>query len=173
MVDIVETYSNALYEGHTCHRYWIRKWPVLVGGSVLHSGDWEHLAKDFWITDVVNVETEHDDSGKIPADRLIQARVPDVGSPFPADKILSVCLFVANKLRINDRSRFYVHCQMGGSRSPAFAYAILRGVYGLSQNDALQEIIQSRPEEKLPYGHHDFHKAYLKSIEEALSLVRP
>lgn len=169
---IVETYSNSLYEGHTCHRYWIPGgFFVMVGGSVLGPEDWAHLQSEYGITHVINAETEHDDAGKIPVDRLCQVQIPDDGSPFPAEKVLAACLFVAERV-VNappgQDPRFYVHCQMGGSRSPAFAYALMRGVFDLSAEESLSAI---RATHKSDYGDHPFHKSYLGSIESALSPV--
>ncbi len=169
---IVETYSNALYEGHRCHRYWLPGgFFIMVGGSLLGPEDWEHLQADYGITHVLNVETEHDDAGKLPADRLCQVRVPDDGTPFRPEAVLAACLFVAEKVAnapMGQDPKFYVHCQMGGSRSPAFAYALMRGVFELSPEEALGAV---RATHKSDYGNHDFHKSYLSSVESALAPV--
>jgi len=169
---IVETYANTLYEGHRCHRYWVPGgFFIMVGGSLLGPEDWEHLRSEYGITHVINVETEHDDAGKVPPERLCQARVPDDGTPFPAAKVLAACLFAAEKVAnapAGEDPRFYVHCQMGGSRSPAFAYALMRAVFEMSAEGALAAI---RGTHKSDYGHHDFHKSYIASVEAALAPV--
>lgn len=170
---IAETYQNALYEGHTCHRYWLPgDFSIMVGGSLLGPGDWDHLHRDFGITHVVNVETEHDDRGKLPDVNLCQVQVPDDGTPFPADKVLAACLFVSEKLlRVagtGEEPKFYVHCQMGGSRSPGFAYAIMRSAFGLSASQALAAIRSTLRSE---YGNHHYHQAYMMSVEAALAPV--
>lgn len=166
-MNVAENYSNLLYEGHACRRYWVTP-RLLVGGSILGPEDFAHLERDFGITHVVNVETEHDDTGKVPAERLLQARVPDLGGPFPPEAVLSVCLFVSRAMASSQDPRFYVHCQQGGSRSPGFAYAVLRGVFGLPRDDARREIVAARDGD---YGHHQFHLTYMDSVDRALSLL--
>lgn len=166
--DLAETYVNHLYDNpgnNTCHRYWVGRWPVLVGGSIRDSEDFRSLERRFGITHVINVETEHDDAGKVPSGRLLQVRVPDVGTPFPPEAVLSACLFAANALR-TAASRLYVHCQQGGSRSPAFAYAILRGVFLQTPEDALSQIVDARSGD---YNVHEFHRVYMGSVDRALS----
>lgn len=171
---IVETYVNTLYDnpGNTTHRYWITDGlPIMVGGSLLGPEDWLHLRRDFGLTDVVNVETEHDDFGKLPSENLCQVRVPDDGTPFPAEAVLGVCLFAASKLYRSvpgGGPKFYVHCQMGGSRSPAFAYAIMRSAFGMSAADALAALRTVRGDD---YGTKLYHISYLSSIESALAPV--
>jgi hypothetical protein len=71
---------------------------------------------------------------------------------------------------------------MGGSRSPAFAYAILRWVHGLSPEDALDTVVRGKDwslhnvDGQLvggsgpPYGGHQYHKTYLASVEAALKV---
>jgi hypothetical protein len=168
-IGIVEVYSNTLYEGHECKRYWVPGFPILIGGSILSTEDWNHLQSDFGITDVINVETEHDDTGKLPEENLLQVRVPDNGNPFPVDKITTACTYWITKSNSIDKGHsraLYVHCQMGGSRSPAFAYAILRSSYKLNSADAL-DVIRSCPG-KEAYGNHVYHTTYLSSIDAAL-----
>jgi hypothetical protein len=166
---LVETYSNSLYLGHQCHRYWVGNFPIMVGGSLLGPADWEHLRDDFGITDVINVETEHDDSGKLPSANLLQARVPDDMSPFSEKLVLTVCLFGLNKLQAG--GKVYVHCQMGGSRSPAFAYALLRAVYSMNREQALAVIRSCPGREGYGAPGHTHHTPYLASVDAALAPV--
>lgn len=170
---IVETYSNTLYLGHVCHRYWIPGgFFLMVGGSLLGSEDWSHLQRDFGITDVVNVETEHSDVGKLSDEHLCQIQVPDDGTPFPPERVLAACMFVLGKVvrdTPSEHSKFYVHCQMGGSRSPAFAYAIMRGCFDMSAAAALSAVRTAKGDQA--YGEHAFHQSYLASIEAALAPV--
>ncbi len=170
---IVESYANSLYLGHVCNRYWISGgFFLMVGGSLLGPEDWEHLQGDYGITDVVNVETEHSDAGKLPGEHLCELQVPDDGTPFPPDKVLAACMFVLGKL-VKDgpasSSKFYVHCQMGGSRSPAFAYAVMRGCFDMSSSEALAAVRTAKGDEA--YGDHPYHKSYLGSVESALAPV--
>lgn len=165
----VETYSNVLYLGHQCHRYWVGKFPIMVGGSLLGAADWEHLKTDFGVTDVINVETEHDDAGKLPDANLLQVRVNDDCSPFPADVVLSACLFGMNK--IQSGGKIYVHCQMGGSRSPAFAYALLRAVYSMNRDQALAVIRSCPGREGYGAPGHTHHTPYLASVDAALAPI--
>lgn len=167
-----ETYINRLYEGHTCHRYWVTGYPLMIGGSLLGPDDWKHLQDDFGLDICVSAETEHDDVGKLPAWDLIQVAHPDTGGPIPANLILSACLFVAARLVLDPGVKAYVHCQMGGSRSPAYAYALLRGVWRVGASEALAVVSSSMQVGKgRPYGGHEFHQTYLRSIEEALALL--
>ena len=174
--NVLEKYANSLYSYEPTiinHRYYVPGYKnIIIGGSIIDKADWEHLHNDFGVTDVINVETEHDDSEKVPAEHLLQVQTEDNGNGFPVDKIMAAIEFAKGPNKV-----LYIHCQMGGSRSPAWAYAILRGVYGLQATEALKVIIEARIgvhkfcngrgfQEN--YGHAWQHQAYLKSIDDAL-----
>ena len=93
-VGIAETYSNTLYLGHTAARWWAHE-RILVGGSLLSVEDWAHLQTAYGCTHIVNVATEHSDEGK--GTPLVEARVPDDGSPIPVEKFLAVYRFAQGR----------------------------------------------------------------------------
>lgn len=167
---VLETYANRLYLGHECQRWSVHP-KIIIGGSILDYPDWRHLEKDFGVASVINVETEHDDSDKgIDAvgdpRQLLQCPVPDDGTPFPAEIVRRVVSF-ANIMV--DEGPIYVHCQQGGSRSPAFAYAILRWTFRFTADAALAAIRAGKPK-AANYGDHHYHRSYLTSVESALVL---
>lgn len=175
---VAEFYENRLYHYQPTirvSRWWVPGYPLMVGGSLLDSADWEHLARDFEIEYCLNVETEHDDAGKVPAGHLCQARVSDEHCPPIPYEALATALDFAQSKPLS--AKIYVHCQMGGSRSPAFAYLILRGKYGLDPAPALAKLNEgfivrqraSQGEAAQPYGHHSGHWTYMNSIEGFLA----
>lgn len=170
---IAEVYANTLYHYQPdiqVGRWWVGGYPILVGGSVIDAVDALHILRDFEINKIVNVETEHDDCGKMPGEALLQIRVPDDGSPIPTENLAALFDFV--RLPDGGVDSVYVHCQMGGSRSPAHAYAILRGVAHLSPADALDRLNDGfvlRSGVAGRYGTHPVHVAYIESVERALT----
>jgi glycosyltransferase involved in cell wall biosynthesis len=136
---ILEAYKNKLYGPNPdcdLNRWCIPAYPLLVGGSVLDAQDWAHLEKDFGITFCINVEMEHSDVGKMPPDKLCEALIHDDGRPIDAAN-LEKAVDAAKAALERASGRLYVHCQMGGSRSPAFAYAILRACFSLDAASAI------------------------------------
>jgi CheY-like chemotaxis protein len=161
-VGIAETYVNTVcINTPTATRYWVMP-NIMVGGSVTSKEDWEHLQKAYNMGAVINVETEHSDVGK-GIDKLLEIQVPDNGTPFPFDVVKKAVLFSKNNMDKN----IYVHCQMGASRSPAFAYAVLRYCYNMTPQQALEKINESYPSHN--YGYHGYHQTYIGSIEQALA----
>lgn len=179
--NVLEAYHNSLYSYQPTivnHRYKVPGYPnIIIGGSIIDAADWEHLHKDFEVTDVINVETEHDDTSKVPAEHLLQVQTEDNGAPFPPEKILAAIEFAKGSGKV-----IYVHCQMGGSRSPAWAYALLRGTFKASKEEAMAAIVSARRGvDKLDpsrgfiedYGHHPVHVSYLASVEAAIKILEP
>jgi hypothetical protein len=175
---LAEVYVNRLYAhdpAHPVQRWWVTP-DILVGGSICDLTDWCHIRDHFGIRSVINVETEHSDVGK-GVECLCECPVPDDGTPFPKDVVRHVVSFAKIRIGIGP---IYVHCQMGGSRSPAFAYAILRWVKGMSPEEALKTVVDGKDwnmkvqDGRLiggsgaPYGGHWYHKAFLQSVEDAL-----
>ena len=168
MSSIAEEYQNHHYFGHTCHRWWASD-DILVGGTIYNAADWQRLKQTYGVSACVNVENEHSDvDNKI--DLLIEARAPDDGSSRTIKSFHDVFNFVHGVLKPDPKAKFYVHCQMGGSRSPAYAYGILRANYKLSSSYALgllqRNMINS-------YGIHPFHTVYLQSAELAIATWAP
>ena len=160
---LAELYRNSLYAPDPTHvvaRYWVVP-QILVGGSILDSEDWVHLRDVFGITGVICVESEHSDSGK-GIEKLCELPTLDDGQPKPKELFVDAIVFAREVLGAG--GRLYVHCQMGGSRSPAFAYAILRAVLGMSQGAARTWIAMAKP----GYGEHPVHQTYLASADSAV-----
>ncbi len=162
-----ELYLNKAYADgtHNARRWWAHD-RILVGGTLLDAADWAHLKKDFGITAVLSVESEHDDNGKGIDGPALWLPVPDDGTPKPAEWWAAGTVFAAGVLDAPG-SKLYVHCQMGGSRSPAMAFAILRTWGMLSREEALAAIRETIPH----YGNHPVHVNYLSSCEHALSIM--
>lgn len=165
-----EVYLNKRYQhigypdGVPCVRYFVDD--ILVGGSIVDVKDAQHLIDTYSISHVLNVETEHSDEGIWPK-YLVEARVPDTGLPFPKHAVRAAVAF--GRLAKQMSGKLYVHCQMGASRSPAFAYAILRD-RGFSPEAALAKVQGARGPDVagVLWGNREHHKVYMQSIEEAL-----
>ena len=143
----------------------VQRWSVhpafLCGGSIIDAADWKGLqAPPFGCSYVINLEQEHSDQGKGIAD-LLEIPRPDDGSPRPAEWFQNAWRFAREKVASGQRG--YLHCQAGGSRTPAMLYYFLRKL-GYSQADALAFIRQDRP----AFGVHSYHVAYIASAEAAL-----
>lgn len=161
---VAETYTNTLYGNHPCQRWWLSE-RVLIGGSILGADDWSHLRDAYGITAVLNVEIEHSDADKGIA-TLCELPTFDDGLPKPPMWFVAGAQFGKAALA-HPAARLYVHCQMGGSRSPLMGYVILRHVFGCTADKALDAIRVVKP----TYGEHPFHKFYLASAEAALLLM--
>lgn len=184
---IVEKYANSTYHYQPTvqtYRWLVPGYPLICGGSIIDAADWEHIRKDFGAEFCINVQNERSDMGSVPSDRLCEVPTDDAHAPpIPHENLAKVLEYVLSKPA---DCKLYVHCQMGGSRTPAFAYLILRGKYGLSQEQALATINVAFIERErdhhgdaaLPYcgGSDDArrqgHWRYINSIEAYLA-TRP
>jgi predicted protein tyrosine phosphatase/glycosyltransferase involved in cell wall biosynthesis len=168
---IEERYVNKICINQpTSCRYWVTP-NLMVGGSVCDADDWNHLKNDIGIEAVINVETEHSNVGRgFTIEHLLESVTPDNGNQFTVNNVKEVVEFAKK----HKDKKLYLHCQMGSSRSPAFAYAVLRYVDSLSPQDALAKLNEIYPESQLPngggtlYGAHPYHVNYMTSIESAL-----
>lgn len=158
---IAETYSNTCYEGHTCKRWWAGP-DLLVGGSICDAADMQHLRDNFKIDAVLSVESERSDLGKGIGPYGVWLPFPDDGTP--PEKVLVRNAIAFGGSVLMQKRKLYVHCQMGGSRSPAIAYAILRAI-GFTSEQTLAAIRVVKPE----YGEHAYHKAYLGVVEAVMA----
>lgn len=165
-----EAYVNRCYENHEASRWWAHPL-ILVGGSICDLADFAHLRDAFGVDAVISVETEHVDDGKIPPGvPAFRFPFPDDGTPpsFEIWKAISEAWdrlgpdFWMLQLR---GGHVYVHCQQGGSRSPAVAYFLMRTKLNHDAEGALASI----REYKTDYGHHPFHASYLASAEAAIA----
>lgn len=171
---VAERYKNRLYPWNPEHeitRWWVgpdQLYFILVGGSLIGEDDWEHLANDFGITHVVNVETEHSDVGKFPQKWLCEQQFPDNGARIPESTLTAISKFCRHVFGLTN-TKLYVHCQMGGSRSPAIAYFVLRDCFSLTPAKALAVLNDGFPHDPAhPYGYHPTHQSYIASIEDWL-----
>jgi hypothetical protein len=160
---LAERYINRMYIDHPAVRWWAHS-RILVGGSINNSDDFENMQNKFGVTSVISVESEHSDSGKVPEAILCHLPTPDDGSA-PSVQHWKTLIDFAQVALKDSSSKVYVHCQMGGSRSPAAAYAIMRTVFNFNPNDALAHIQRF----KTGYGEHWYHRNYLESVETALT----
>jgi CheY-like chemotaxis protein len=153
----MNTYST---QPNPMPRYWVTP-NLLVGGNILHLADWQHLEKDFGIKAVINVENQPDPSE---ITNLCHAYVPDEGAGFPIELVRKVVSFA----KTHADMPMYVHCHMGASRSPHFAYAILRAVHGKSKEEAFGIVQAVLPNDRYRWGFNHHTASYVKSIEDAL-----
>ncbi len=158
---IAENYINHLCCDNPCVRWWAHPL-ILVGGSIQNREDWDHIKNDFDISSVINVETEHDDAGKVDGP-LLQVQVPDMGMPFPS--VYVQCAVAFASVFIPEDKKVYVHGQQGGSRSPGFAYALLRGILKMNRAESIASLVEGNGK---PYGNHPFHVTYMDSVDSAL-----
>jgi protein-tyrosine phosphatase len=151
----------------TYTRYWVHG-QILVGGTIQDVKDWEHLRDDYGCQFTLSVESERDD-----VNRLGAMPTKHIWDPFEDRGVLEestlnrVIYWSLEPLRSG--MSIYVHCQMGGSRSPSIAYALLRGIFGKSKDEALAAIRVSRPD----FGANGspIVPAYLASVEAYLAKV--
>lgn len=163
----VETYCNTKYANQPCNRWWLVHERLLIGGSVIDLQDAEHLQKDLGIGAVLNVEREHTDVGYFDALPLLELPTVDDGTPKPIEWWAAGVSFCTKALR--NGLRVYVHCQMGGSRSPAMGYGILRSAWKYNAENALGAV----REKGVPsYGDHPVHVNYMNSYEVAAFLMK-
>jgi protein-tyrosine phosphatase len=161
MIDIAECYINELSPNKpTIARYWVTK-QMLIGGNILNMDDLNHLVNDFGIKSIINVDAMQNHTGAI--ENLLQVSVLDNGDGFSEEIVHKVIKFA--ETHISDP--IYIHCHMGYSRSPHFAYAILRSL-GLSQRTAYNKIKLSLPSHNHVWGFSQHTTSYIDSIEKAL-----
>lgn len=163
---IAERYVNTLYGGHVCQRWWADDL-ILVGGSIIDEADVQHLRCDLGVRAVLNVEVERSDSQKVMGIPLLELPTQDDGTPKPIEWWAAGIAFTAPLLWSG--SCVYIHCQMGGSRSPAMVYGVLRAVLGCSPAQAIERI---RFGGVPSYGDHPVHVSYLSSCEAALAVLK-
>jgi hypothetical protein len=145
-----------------CRRWWAHP-SVLVGGNVLSAEDWASLRDGLGVRSVLNVD--HLSSEGLGIERLCQAPVPDDGTPLPAGLVRHAVSFARLWIGLGP---VYVHCHLGVSRSPAFAYAVMRWALDMGPDAALEAVRSGGGELGRSYGEHPRQRAYLDSVEAAL-----
>lgn len=160
---IVESYLNRY--GHPdpveTLRYWVHP-SILVGGNVNDEADWRHLHDDLGIRSVLNVDHITDVGKGITY--LAECPVPDDGTPLPRGLVRHAVSFARY---VHGFGPIYVHCHVGMSRSPAFAYAILRWVHDVGPDQALELVRSNGTPFGYSYGNFPKQRAYLDAIEAA------
>lgn len=132
---------------------------VVIGGSVTGAADWSSLVA-LGVTHCISI-TNPPDIG-VPADRMLHDPTDDDGTPFKPEHIARIVAFARKAL--SEGGKLYLHCWVGASRSPSFAYAVLRAVYGLGKEAAFAAIGTHYPWGS-PYGSDPKHVAYMNSID--------
>lgn len=148
--------------GRPCLRHWVHP-KVLVGGNLNDLNDWMDLHAAHGIRSNINVDHRSEAHFGMP---LCESPVEDNGNPFPRASVRHVLSFARVQSGIGG---LYVHCHIGVSRSPAYAYGILRWAFDMSPEQALAGINSSGGEYGNDYlGHHPKHAVYLQAIEDAI-----
>ncbi len=163
---LAEVYLNRI-ANPPCHhrRYWVHP-SILVGGNVVDEIDWKHLSAKYGITSVLNVDHTSDVGKGVLM--LSECPVPDDGTPFPRGLVRHAVAFAKMTLGLGP---IYVHCHAGISRSPAFAYAIMRWVLEMSPQAAIEAVRAGGGEQNETYGLMPKQRGYINSVELALSTL--
>jgi hypothetical protein len=158
---LVERYTDQV--GNGAQRFWVHE-RILCGGSIISQDDYEHLKRDFGVTGVMNFCNDRPDNATI--EYGVEMPFSDNGNSI-SKKFIHDALDWAREFYLCKVGVLYVHCALGGSRGPSMAYAICRGVLGMSRADTLRAIQAGHP---LFIGYlKTFHpKQYVHDIEEAL-----
>jgi len=165
MNNVAEYYINELSPNRPLiARYWITP-EILVGGNILNMNDLNHLVNDYGIKSIINVDAMQNHTGAI--ENLLQVSVLDNGNGF-SEKIVHKVIKFAKEYGSDP---IYIHCHMGYSRSPHFAYAILRS-FGLSQQTAYNKVKLSLPSHNHVWGFSQHTTSYIDSIEKALATYK-
>lgn len=163
-IKIAEHYVNTFTStGITIPRYWITP-NILVGGNVLDEQDLHHLENDFGIKGFINVDRKMEFI-KENDYKFLQFYVADEGAGFPEEKVHQVVKFA----EAHAGHPIYINCHIGFSRSPHFAYSVLRHCYNMNEKEAMARILQSLPSVQHHNGFNTHTKNYIPSIERALS----
>lgn len=149
-------------------RFWALEPRLLVGGTILGPVDGEHLKRSYGVTHVLSVESEHDDEGKgFQPDVRERWAFPDSGSPkgapwtepgaIPVSNV-EACIRFARRVLEQPHTVLYLHCMMGGARSPCIAYAVLVHM-GFDCDDVRRELVKCGA---------NLRPIYIASIEHVL-----
>jgi len=150
--------------GRQCVRHWVHD-KVLVGGNINDQADWDSLYLTYGMRSVINLDARSEAHLGIPA--LCEVPVRDDGNPFDRASVRHALSFARVQIGIGP---LYVHCHIGVSRSPAFAYGILRWALDMSIKDALDAINSSGGEYGSDYRRaFPKHLTYIDAVERAIS----
>ncbi len=127
------------------------------------------LTIDHGVGAVVNVDGRSEAHLPIDSHYLFEAPTADDGNPFSRAAVRDAVSFARSRLKVGVRA-LYVHCHIGVSRSPAFAYGILRWALDMSPEQALAGLNSSGAEYGTDYlGYAPKHRVYLDAVEAALA----
>lgn len=159
---IIEVHRNVIASPPSDWPRWrMEGTEIVVGDNVTSAADWQHLRKDFNLAVCLNVDGGHSDAAHVSLGDLYEVQALDDGAG-----LSSLHLDRAREAYEDARRRgsgIYVHCHLGRSRSPAFAYALLRAVGGMSALQAKELLDESTPHG--PYGEKWGHLAYLMAAD--------
>jgi hypothetical protein len=167
--------------GRLCRRHWAHP-RVLVGGNLNDRLDWEQLTR-LGIWSVLNLDGRSEEHLRLPS--LCEVPVADDGNPFSRAAVRRALSYARVQLEtplpavrpgpgpysnLPASQSIYVHCHIGVSRSPAFAYGILRWALDMSPEDAMAGLNSSGAEYGSDYlGYHPKHRTYIDAVESAIS----
>jgi hypothetical protein len=143
-------------------RWWVPGYPIMVGGSVVSDEDWDHLVSAYGITHCLSLDAR----GRrfIVPNRTGAFDAPDNGLVIAASLLKVACGYAREVL--NAGGKLYVQDLMGAARGSAFAYAILRSVYGLSHDDGLVAVNKGMPHSaSYHWGYNDAARAHIGSVD--------
>lgn len=160
-----EVYENKFTSppGRPCVRFWVHP-QIMIGGNLNGPEDWAHLRDKYGIRAVVNLDHRSEAWMGMPA--LSECPVEDNGQGFSRHHVRQAVSFAWLWTGIGP---IYVHCHIGVSRSPAFAYGMLRWIYGMSEDAALTAINMGEGEFGASWETVPKHVTYMKSVDRALS----
>ena len=161
-----ESYTNHLaVPPATVLRWFVPGYPLMVGGNIQSVDDWNHLRDDFGITHVLDVEAGRSPVVILPPENFKKIEMVDNGMPMAAELLREAVTFARDALK-DPKAKLYSHCHMGASRSPAYTYAILRCVYGLSHDEGLIALNRGFPHgEGWEWSYHQCQQAYVGAID--------
>ncbi len=171
---IAEFYQNRFTNppNQECSRYWVHPM-ILVGGNVNDGTELIRLRQQFGICGFINLDhnepeglTGIENDWESFFEDCLENPVLDDGQGFNRADVRRVVSF-AHAFKDHPIS---INCHVGFSRSPAFAYAIMRWVYEMTGQEALHALNTADG----PYGSAYLmcvpkHLVYIDSIEAALS----
>lgn len=135
----------------------------MVGGNINDGADLAHLRGKYGIRSVVNLDARSEAHLQVPA--LCECPVVDDGRPFAPHFVRQAVSFAKLQVGIGP---LYVHCHIGVSRSPAFAYGILRWAFEMNPDAALTAINMGGGEFGPSWESVSKHRVYMESVERAI-----
>lgn len=148
--------------GGLARRFWLHP-RVMVGGSILDASDGQHLQRDYRITHTLSAESEHLDTGKgFGDDQVCRTPFIDDGAGIP-EATVHEALDWAERVLANPGTTLYAHCQLGGSRGPAWGYLVCVGVLGEDPARVVRRLRRAH------YRGGDPHGNYIGSIDAGIA----